>query len=90
MDDEYLKHRQVYGHVIATFRYGREDDEVMGLKFVKELYLASQQIYPVSSENESSKTATSKTQERLMNKLGPNAYPFTLTVNLYFLNYFIV
>jgi arrestin-1 len=78
LDDEYLKHRHVYGHVIATFRYGREDDEVMGLKFVKELYLASEQIYPPPSGNESSKTSASKTQERLLSKLGPNAYAFTL------------
>ncbi|CAL1293432.1 unnamed protein product [Larinioides sclopetarius] len=74
LDDEYLKQRHVYGHVIATFRYGREDDEVMGLKFVKELYLASQQIYPPPLQDD----AGSKTQQKLMEKLGTNAYPFNL------------
>ncbi|KAG8192622.1 hypothetical protein JTE90_017187 [Oedothorax gibbosus] len=74
LDDSYLKGRQVFGHVIATFRYGREDDEVMGLKFVKELYLASEQIYPAPHDA----PPYSKTQEKLIEKLGCNAYPFTL------------
>ncbi|KAF8770078.1 Arrestin like protein [Argiope bruennichi] len=82
LDDEYLKQRHVYGHVIATFRYGREDDEVMGLKFVKELYLASEQIYPPPLQDDGqpmpSAQAVSKTQQKLMEKLGSNAYPFTL------------
>ncbi|XP_042908308.1 arrestin homolog [Parasteatoda tepidariorum] len=78
LDDEYLKHRHVYAHVIATFRYGREDDEVMGLKFVKELYLASEQIYPQPMQEEPTTKTNSKMQDRLLEKLGPNAYPFTL------------
>ncbi|GFQ65867.1 arrestin homolog [Trichonephila clavata] len=81
LDDEYLKQRQVYGHVIATFRYGREDDEVMGLKFVKELYLASQQIYPPPLQEDGQplpQGPASKTQLKLLDKLGSNAYPFTL------------
>ncbi|GBN47517.1 Arrestin [Araneus ventricosus] len=82
LDDEYLKQRHVYGHVIATFRYGREDDEVMGLKFVKELYLASQQIYPPPLQDDGQPMpavqAGCKTQQKLMEKLGTNAYPFAL------------
>lgn len=76
LDEEYLKQRHVYGHIIATFRYGREDDEVMGLKFSKELYLATEQIYPPPSGDECVKP--SKTQDRLLSRLGPNAYPFKL------------
>lgn len=30
MDPEYLKDRKVYGHVLAAFRYGREDLDVLG------------------------------------------------------------
>ncbi|KFM58972.1 Arrestin-like protein, partial [Stegodyphus mimosarum] len=80
LDDEYLKQRHVYGHVIATFRYGREDDEVMGLKFVKELYLASEQIYPPETKDGIPVGTRTKMQERLISKLGPNAYPFKLTL----------
>lgn len=34
-----------------TIRYGREQDEVMGLKFVKELTLISEQVVPQRREN---------------------------------------
>ena len=50
VDNDYLRGRKVYGRVTTTYRYGREEDEVMGLKFSKELVLASQQVVP-SGEN---------------------------------------
>lgn len=74
IEDEY-KDRKIFGQVVCSFRYGREEDEVMGLNFQKDLYLASQQIYPPPE-----KYATTKLQDRLMKKLGPNAYPFTFTL----------
>ncbi|KAF0297267.1 Beta-arrestin-1 [Amphibalanus amphitrite] len=46
VDPEYLRDRKVYGHVLAAFRYGREDLDVLGLTFRKDLYLASEQIFP--------------------------------------------
>lgn len=30
VDPEYLKDRKVFGHVLAAFRYGREDLDVLG------------------------------------------------------------
>ena len=30
VDPEYLKERKVFGHVLAAFRYGREDLDVLG------------------------------------------------------------
>jgi len=30
VDPDYLKDRKVYGHVLAAFRYGREDLDVLG------------------------------------------------------------
>lgn len=41
-----MKDRKVFGHVLAAFRYGREDLDVLGLTFRKDLYLAFEQIYP--------------------------------------------
>lgn len=76
VDPEYLKDRKVYGHVLAAFRYGREDLDVLGvsgLTFRKDLYLASAQIYPPLEEN---KKPLTRLQERLMKKLGENAFPF--------------
>jgi len=74
IDPEYLKDRKVYCHVLAAFRYGREDLDVLGLTFRKDLYLATQQVYPPPPESE--QTNLTRLQERLIKKLGPNAYPF--------------
>ncbi|GAB6019767.1 Beta-arrestin-1 [Chamberlinius hualienensis] len=73
VDPDYIKNRNVYGHVLAAFRYGREDLDVLGLTFRKDLYLASEQIYPVTSEP---KRHLTRLQERLLKKLGSNAFPF--------------
>lgn len=37
---------QVYGQITLTFRYGREDEEVMGLKFCNEAVMCLAQLYP--------------------------------------------
>jgi len=71
VDPSYLEGRKVFGNLVCSFRYGREEDEVMGLNFQKDLYLASEQIYPPKD------VEPTKLQERLMKKLGPNSYPFT-------------
>ncbi|CAB4068474.1 ARRB [Lepeophtheirus salmonis] len=73
VDPEYLKDRKVFGHVLAAFRYGREDLDVLGLTFRKDLFLASSQIFPPDLKNEKSLT---RLQERLIKKLGPTAFPF--------------
>ncbi|XP_046402167.1 arrestin homolog [Ischnura elegans] len=74
LDGDYLRDRKIFGQVVCSFRYGREEDEVMGLNFQKDLYLASDQIYPPTPKREENLT---KLQERLLKKLGPNAFPFT-------------
>lgn len=73
IDPDYVKDHKVYGHVLAAFRYGREDLDVLGLTFRKDLYLASEQIYPPDPEI---KHPLTRLQERLIKKLGPDAYPF--------------
>ena len=73
VEPEYLKDRKVYAHVLAAFRYGREDLDVLGLTFRKDLFLASTQVYPPEKEQQKPLT---RLQERLIKKLGPNAYPF--------------
>ncbi|KAL1123942.1 hypothetical protein AAG570_001712 [Ranatra chinensis] len=77
LDSDYLTGRKVFGQVICSFRYGREEDEVMGLKFQKDLYLCSSQIYPQPEKQDLNLT---KLQERLLKKLGPNAFPFTFNI----------
>lgn len=81
LDEEYInERRKVFGQLVCSFRYGREEDEVMGLNFQKELFLASEQLYPPPQKVDPLKPINSKTQERLLKKLGPNAVPFTFNV----------
>lgn len=75
IDPEYVKDRKVFGHVLAMFKYGREDLDVLGLSFKKDLYVAVDQIYPVVSKTEPPRPLT-RLQDRLLRKLGINAYPF--------------
>lgn len=49
IDPDYVKDRKVFGHVLAAFRYGREDLDVLGLTFRKDLYLASEQVRVLSA-----------------------------------------
>ncbi|CAL1273906.1 unnamed protein product, partial [Larinioides sclopetarius] len=72
VDSDYLKDRKVFGQVVTTFRYGREEDEVMGLHFSRQLYLALDQIHPKDQQPEKSEL-----QDKLLRKLGDNAIPFT-------------
>jgi len=71
VDTGYLQGRRVFGQLVCSFRYGRENDEVMGLNFQKDLFLASEQLYPPKD------LTPTKLQERLLKKLGPDALPFT-------------
>lgn len=72
VDTSYLKGRKVYGQIVTTFRYGREEDEVMGLHFSRQLYLAMEEIYPKKTKDD----VSSDLQKRLLRKLGPEAVPF--------------
>ena len=62
---------------VSAFRYGREDLDVLGLTFRKDLFCSTQQIYPPIDDQKKSLTHL---QQRLLRKLGPNAYPFYFEV----------
>jgi len=100
IDRDYVKDKKVFGHVLATFSYGRDDLDVLGLTFRKELYLVNEQIFPDTTRRHYSKSCPyyiegvsdtipideesekrpprllTRLQERLVKKLGPNAFPF--------------
>ncbi|NWQ77662.1 ARRC protein, partial [Columbina picui] len=78
IDPEYLKDRKVYVTLTCAFRYGRDDLDVIGLTFRKDLYVLTTQIFPPVPD-QVPKTLT-PLQEKLMKKLGENAYPFTFEV----------
>ncbi|XP_063531925.1 arrestin homolog [Cydia strobilella] len=73
VDNDYLKGRKIYSQLVTTYRYGREEDEVMGVKFSKEMVIGQEQVVPMIN----SKMELTSVQEKLIKKLGPNAYPFT-------------
>lgn len=75
VENDYLKGRKIYGQVLTTYRYGREEDEVMGVKFSKEMIISHSQLVPQLSKNE--KQDLTPIQDKLIKKMGPNAYPFT-------------
>ncbi|KAI4898831.1 hypothetical protein NFI96_021558 [Prochilodus magdalenae] len=56
------------------FRYGRDDMDVMGLAFRRDIYLSTRQIYPALQDKK--QCTLTKVQEKLLRKLGDNAYPF--------------
>ncbi|KAG7169719.1 Arrestin-like 4 [Homarus americanus] len=43
LEKDYVKDRRVFAQVVMTYRYGREEDEVMGLTFAREVVVASAQ-----------------------------------------------
>ncbi|XP_015217043.1 S-arrestin a [Lepisosteus oculatus] len=72
VDPELLKGKKVYIMLSCTFRYGRDDMDVMGIAFRRDIYLSTRQVYPPLQDRKTH----SKTQERLLRKLGDNSYPF--------------
>lgn len=92
VDPEYVRQeKKVYGQVTLTFRYGREDEEVMGLKFCNEAVMCLAQLYPppdrtaIPVQTEQGQTIppppryeTTPLQDALVKRLGENAFPFTM------------
>jgi len=73
-DNDYLRGRKVFASITVTYRFGREEDEVMGLSFSKEMQFPTQQVYPSNAGEPNA------VQERLIKKLGGNAYAFSVTL----------
>lgn len=70
----------VFVTLSCTFRYGRDDMDVMGIAFRRELYLSTRQVYPPLQDRE--KAVHTKTQAKLLRKLGDYAFPFFFEVRL--------
>jgi len=75
VSNDYLKSRKVFGQVVTTFRYGREEDEVMGLNFSRQLYLTTQQVVPPKIKS-SGDVVISKLQDKLIKRFGEECFPF--------------
>lgn len=77
VDPEYLKDRKVFVTLTCAFRYGREDLDVLGLSFRKDLHISTFQAFPPKPEE---RKPNSRLQERLLKKLGQHAHPFYFTI----------
>ncbi|XP_045130826.1 arrestin homolog isoform X2 [Portunus trituberculatus] len=82
VDANYVKDRKVFGQFVLTFRYGREDEEVMGLRFCNEACLQAQQLWPQLDEEFSQDDKNlSPLQDTLVKRLGAGAVPFSFNVS---------
>ncbi|XP_071523345.1 arrestin homolog [Panulirus ornatus] len=73
VDGEFLQERKVYVRVAVTYRYGREEDEVMGLQFSKEFELVKKEVVPKGNEEQ-----VAESVNRLLQKLEGDARPFSV------------
>ncbi|KAG2457343.1 ARRB1 protein, partial [Polypterus senegalus] len=71
--------KSLFVTLTCAFRYGREDLDVLGLTFRKDLFVANVQAFPPVPEE---KKPLTRLQERLIKKLGEHAYPFTFEIPL--------
>lgn len=71
---------QAYVTLSCTFRYGRDDMDVLGIAFRREIYLSTRQMYPPLQDKDQG--ILTKVQDKLLRKLGDNAYPFFFEVCL--------
>ncbi|KYO29609.1 beta-arrestin-2 [Alligator mississippiensis] len=77
VDPEYLKDRKVFVTLTCAFRYGREDLDVLGLSFRKDLFSEALQAAPPPA---SPPLTPTRLQDRLLRKLGPRAHPFAFKI----------
>lgn len=70
---------KVYLQVVLVFRYGREDEELMGLRFCNEVVVAAEQIHPTAMEVALTSTSSSTNAPApLVNGQGFIAVPFVV------------
>lgn len=67
----------VWVSLTCAFRYGREDLDVIGLSFRKDIWTKHIQVYPPTSE---AKPANTHVQDALLRKTGEDGHPFTFVV----------
>lgn len=77
-DNDFIRERALHGQLVLLFRYGREDEEVMGLTFCNAVTLKSIQFYPTKSAP--SPTHTTAIQRVIREHL--SAYGVAHTFNL--------
>lgn len=67
----------MFVQLACFFYYGKEDLDVIGLSFSKDIWMQHIQIYPPPTED---KPISTPGQDVLMEKAGEDAHPFTFNV----------
>lgn len=80
VDPKYVVGHRLFSQLTLTFRYGREDEEVMGLKFCNEAVIALKQIWP--RVEDTAAEPLSPLQEALLERLGIGAHAFSIEVGI--------
>ncbi|XP_043211685.1 arrestin homolog [Amphibalanus amphitrite] len=82
-DSEYLQSHSLYGQLVLVFRYGREDEEVMGLTFSNIIILQTQQLHPMKESPQTDgppRSTLQKTIERHLSACGvAHAFQFQVS-----------
>ncbi|XP_055843469.1 uncharacterized protein LOC129910214 isoform X2 [Episyrphus balteatus] len=78
VDPSTVQGYRIYAQLTLTFRYGREDEEVMGLRFCNEAIMSLHQVWPRTEDP--SRQSLSPLQDALIKRLGEGAHPFTLSL----------
>ncbi|XP_012696857.1 arrestin 3b, retinal (X-arrestin) isoform X2 [Clupea harengus] len=73
IDPSDLAGRSVWVSLTCAFRYGREDLDVIGLSFRKDIWFKHLQVYPPTSEPKPDNTHV---QNALLRKTGDDGHPF--------------
>jgi len=73
IDREFINDKKITVQLVCAFRFGREEEETMGLSFKKELILGEMVLFP-----EETQIQPTRLQDRLLKKLGNNTFPFHL------------
>uniref|UniRef100_A0A673KV92 Arrestin-C n=1 Tax=Sinocyclocheilus rhinocerous TaxID=307959 RepID=A0A673KV92_9TELE len=73
IDPSALNGRKVWVQLACAFRYGREDLDVIGISFRKDIWIKRIQMYPF----EGTKPPNTPMQDALLKKAGDQGHPFT-------------
>ncbi|KAL4648256.1 arrestin-C-like [Arapaima gigas] len=76
IDPAELGDRKVWVQLACAFRYGRDDLDVIGLSFRKDIWIQHLQMYPPTG----SSSPSTPMQEVLLKKAGDQGYPFVFNV----------
>ncbi|XP_059621018.1 arrestin homolog isoform X2 [Phlebotomus argentipes] len=80
VDPKYIVGHRLFSQLTLTFRYGREDEEVMGLKFCNEAVIALKQIWPQPEGTSTKKEELTPLQTALLERLGVGAHAFSIQI----------